>query len=273
MVKIEFVKEKNAPYGFSVEPVDKSNYEKTTYETHLDTDYVRMKLWMDNMCVCYLFDEHKNHVSWKQRESEIGSEEKMEATFQEYSVVRVREVSFIEDSYYDDGVEYFSDTLYHKGRYQYSKRYYAVVPMSTLYEEAMAHEISNRERNKDRDEAKIKYLNPKTSKEDRLKILNDEVGFLVGVYAYHPMLRDSNGLENLPNYGEYEKRYYSRVENKEDYYIEYLRAYYRALRESCIDDIEGEREVEAIEREVEAIRAKCEEANFLTAFERWHLRQ
>lgn len=266
MVEIEFVEEQDAPYGFSIEPVDKSNYKKTTYEVHLDTKYVRMQLWMDNRCVCYLFDEHKNHVPWKQRESEIDSEEEIEAAFQKYRVVRVREVSFVEDGYYDDGAEYFSDTLYFKKRYQCSKRYYVAVPMSTLYEEVMERDRLTRENNRAREENEKKYLNPKTSKEDRLKILNDAVRVLVAAYAYHFMLKDSNGLENFPNYSEYERLYFSEVENKEDYYIEYLRAYYRALRDCCIDDIEGE-------KEVEAIRAKCKEANLLAVFERWYLRE
>lgn len=259
MVKIKFIEDKNAPYGFSIEPIDKSNYKKTTYKMHLDTKYVRMSLWMDSMCISYLFDKNKNYISWKQREKEIGGKERTKELVDGYKVVRQRKINFSKDDYYENGVEYFLDTLYHKNRYQLAKRYYEITPMQSIYEEMIA---SNKDRQLCIDTRKAnekKYLDPKTSKEERIKILDEEVGYLVGIYAYHFMVRDTDKLVNLPNYDEYEKLYFSKIDNKKEYYIEYLKAYCRALRDCAIDDIEGE-------KEMEFIKNKCQEANLLDVF-------
>lgn len=81
----------------------------------------------------------------------------------------------------------------------------------------------------------------------------------MAMLAYHPMVRDSKQLVNMANYEEYKKLYYSKVPNKEENYIEYLKAYCEGLRESAIDDIEGEQELEFIGK-------KCKDAQIWKIF-------
>ena len=77
--------------------------------------------------------------------------------------------------------------------------------------------------------------------------------------AYYFMARDSDELFDMRDYKKYLEYYYSKVPNIEENYIEYLKAYFAALRESAIDDIEG---VE----ELEIIKQLCKEANLLEIF-------
>ena len=61
---------------------------------------------------------------------------------------------------------------------------------------------------------------------------------MVAIYAYHFMVRDTDKLVSLREYDEYLKLYFSRVPNKEESYIDYLKAYIAALEENSVDEIE-----------------------------------
>jgi hypothetical protein len=105
------------------------------------------------------------------------------------------------------------------------------------------------------------YLNPKTPRADRMEILYEEVGCEVATLGYHFMARDSEALFNLRNYTEYCSSYFSKVENPEENYIDYLRTYFYGLREAALDDIEGDSELDSIEQ-------LCKDANLLHLFEK-----
>ena len=153
--------------------------------------------------------------------------------------------------------------MYYKVRFEQSQRYYELTPIETIYEEFNEFNNKRKEWHNKRETNEEKYLNPKTSKEEKIEILDDEVGCLVGMLAYHPMVRDADELINLANYEEYEKRYFSKLENKEENSIDYLKAYCSNLRDCCVDDIEDD-------SEIKFIKDKCKKANLLDVFDNYY---
>lgn len=257
MMDLKFLEETNAPYGFTLEPKDKKSFKKTEYQIHLDTSYVRFSIWVYDRCIQYLFDKHKNHISWEQREKEIENLPVEEKVFDDgYKVVRTREVKIVDDK---DGREYIVDTLYLNDEFQTSKTEIELFPMDKIYIEYTNVRKSQDEYRKKRETNQALYLDPNTSKEKRIKILYEEVACDTAMLAYHPMVRDSDELYDMRDYKKYLEYYYSKVPNIEENYIEYLKAYFTGLRENVIDDIEGE-------EELEIIKQLCKEANLLEIF-------
>lgn len=256
-MKYKFIDSKKAPYKFSIEPLDKKGYKGTKAQMHLDTPYVRM--WVDTKerYFLFLFDKHKNHISWEQRKKEIENIPVEEKVFDDgYKVVRKREVKIVDDK---DGREYIVDTLYLNDEFQTSKTEIELFPMDKIYMEYTNIRKSQDKYRKKREANQALYLDPNTSKEKRVEILYEEVACQTAMLAYHFMARDSDELFDMRDYKKYLEYYYSKVPNIEENYIEYLKAYFAALRENAIDDIEDE-------EELEIIKQKCKEANLLEIF-------
>lgn len=255
----KFIDSKKAPYKFLIEPLDKKGYKGTKAQMHLDTPYVRM--WVDtkDRYFLFLFDKHRNHISWEQRKKEIENIPTEEKQFDDgYKVVRKREIKLGNDEF-DDGREYIVDTLYLNDKFETSRTEIELYPMDKIYTEYIKVRKSQNEYRKKRETNQTKYLNENTSKEERIKILYEEVACQTAMLAYHPMLRDSDALFDMRDYEEYKKLYFSNVPNKEKNYIEYLKAYFSGLRESAIDDIEGD-------EELKIIKEKCKEAKLLDVY-------
>lgn len=256
-MKYKFVDNKIAPYKFSIEPLDNKGYKGTKAQMHLDTSYVRM--WVDTKerYFLFLFDKNKNHISWKQREKEIENLPVEEKVFDDgYKVVRKREIKIVDDK---DGREYIVDTLYLNDEFQTSKTEIELFSMDKIYTEYTNVRKSQDEYRKKRETNQALYLDPNTSKKKKIEILYEEVACQTAMLAYHFMARDSDELFDMRDYKKYLEYYYSKVSNIEENYIEYLKAYFAALRENIIDDIEG---VE----ELEIIKQLCKEANLLEIF-------
>lgn len=259
MINFEIIKDTNAPYGFRVEPKDKRDFKNTKYEMHLDTSYVRMWIDMQDRYFLFLFDKNKKYLSWEQRKKECENFPLEEQIFEYgYKVVRTREVKVCNDEY-EDGREYVVDILYLNDEFQTSKSEINLFPMDKIYNEWIEYIKQKDKYRLQRETNHKKYLDPNTLKTERIRILYEEVGCDVAMLAYHPMVRDSKQLVNMANYEEYKKLYYSKVPNKEENYIEYLKAYCEGLRESAIDDIEGEQELEFIGK-------KCKDAQIWKIF-------
>lgn len=259
MMDFEFLEDTNACYGFTINPKDKKSFRKTEYQLHLDTFYIRFSIWTYDRCIQYLFDKNKNLISWEQRQKECENFPIEEQIFEDdYKVVRTREVKVCNDEY-KDGREYVVDTLYQNNEFQTSKTEIDLFPINKIYNEWIEYIKHKDEYKLKRETNQTLYLDPNTLKTLRIKILYEEVAYDVAILAYHPMVRDSEQLVNMADYEEYEKLYYSKVPNKQENYIEYLKAYCEGLRESAIDDIEGEDELEFIKK-------KCKEAKLQNIF-------
>ncbi len=170
--------------------------------------------------------------------------------------MRKREVKIVDD---EDGREYIVDTLYLNDEFQTSKTEIELFPLDKIYTEYTNVRKSQDKYRKKRETNQALYLDPNTSKEKRVEILYEEVACDTAMLAYYFMARDSDELFDMRDYKKYLEYYYSKVPNIEENYIEYLKAYFAALRESAIDDIEG---VE----ELEIIKQLCKEANLLEIF-------
>lgn len=256
-MKYKFIDSKKAPYKFLIEPLNKKGYKGTKAQMHLDTPYVRM--WVDTKerYFLFLFDKHRNHISWEQREKEIENLPVEEKVFDDgYKVVRTREVKIVDDK---DGREYIVDTLYLNDEFQTSKTEIEIFPLDKIYTEYTNVRKSQDEYRLKRETNQALYLNPNTSKEKRVEILYEEVACQTAMLAYHFMARDSDELFDMRDYKKYLEYYYSKVPNSEENYIEYLKAYFAGLRESAIDNIEG---VE----ELEIIKQLCKEAKLMVTF-------
>lgn len=257
MMKYKFIDSKKAPYKFLIEPLDRKGYNWTKAEMHLDTPYVRMWVDIKDRRSLFLFDKHRNHISWEQREKEIEKLPIEEKVFEDgYKVVRKREVKIVDDK---DGREYIIDTLYLNDKFETSKTEIEIFPLDKIYTEYTNVRKSQDEYRLKRETNQALYLNPNTSKEKRVEILYEEVACQTAMLAYHFMARDSDELFDMRDYKKYLEYYYSKVPNIEENYIVYLKAYFAGLRESAIDDIEG---VE----ELEIIKQLCKEANILEIF-------
>lgn len=259
MMNYKFIDSKTAPYKFSIEPLDKKGYKGTKAQMHLDTPYVRMWVDIKERYFLFLFDKHRNHISWEQRKKEIENIPTEEKQFDDgYKVVRKREVKLGNDEF-DDGREYIVDTLYLNDEFQSSKTEIELFPMDKIYTEYTNVRKSQDEYRLKREINQSLYLDFNTSKDKRIEILYEEVACQTAMLAYHFMARDSDELFDMRDYKKYLEYYYSKVPNIEENYIEYLKAYFAGLRESAIDDIEG---VE----ELEIIKQLCKEANLLEIF-------
>lgn len=254
MMDLEFLDDINTPYGFRVEPKNKKDFEKVQMQIHLDSSYVHFSIWAYSRCIHYLFDENRNLISWKQRKKEIENFPIKEQIFEDgYKVVRTREVKVCNDEY-EDGREYIVDTLYLNDEIQTSKTEIDLFPMNKIYIEYTNVRKSQDEYRLKRETNQALYLDSNTSKEKRIEILYEEISCQTAMLAYHFMARDSDELYYMRDYKKYLDYYYSKVPNKEENYIEYLKAYFAGLRENVIDDI-------ASVEELEIIKQKCEEAN------------
>lgn len=252
----EFIEDISAPYGFTIEPKDKKSFKKTECQMHLNTTYIRFSIWAYDRCIQYLFDKKRNFVSWEERKKEIESLPVKEKIFENgYKIVRNREVKVCDDEF-EDGREYIVDTLFLDDNFQTSKTEIELYPINKIYDEWINHLEQRENWDKKRVTNKEKYLNPQTPKNERLDILYEEVSTKVALLAYHPMVRESDELENFPNYDYYLESYFSEVEEKEENYIEYLKAYCEALRENVIDDISFEDETKFIKEQCKIVSIK-----------------
>lgn len=264
MIKYKFIESNNAPFKFLIEPIDKNFYKGTNYEMHIDSPYVRMWLDIKDRKVLYLFDKYRKHISWEQRQKELKNFPIEEKIFSDgYKVVRKREVLILEDDEFSDGREYIHDTLYLNDKFETSKKEIDLYSIDKIYTDYKNVKNSQNEYHKNREVNKQKYLDPNTSKEERIKILYEEVSGRIGILAYHPFARDSDELEEMQDYKKYLTLYYSKVHNKEENYIEYLKAYFNGLRECVIFDIEGE-------DESKLIKDKCKKAKLLNIFNKYY---
>lgn len=259
MMKYKFIDSKKAPYKFLIEPLDRKGYNWTKAEMHLDTPYVRMWIDTKDKMFLFLFDKHRNPISWEQRQKEIEKLPIEEKVFEDgYKVIRKREIKFFNDEY-KDGREFIIDTLYLNDKWETSESEIELYPMDKIYIDYTNVRKSQEEYRLKRETNQALYLDPNTSKEKRIEILYEELACHTAMLAYHFMARDSDELVDMRNYEKYLKYYYSKVPNKEENYIDYLKAYFAGLRESIIDDIEGE-------EELRIIKQKCIEANLLDVF-------
>lgn len=265
-MEFEFKEDKTSPYGFIIEPKDKSNYKKTECKIHFDTEYVLMKVWNKDTWSGYLFDKNKKYILWKERKKEIKIlAQEFKLLSNGYKIKRKHEVllySEVEDS---QGYEYIVDSLYYKNIFQISKNYFEINPIETIYEEYKKHKEYREDWDNKRKNNEEKYLNPLTSKEERIKILYEEISRLVGLFTYHGQFRGSDKLENLATYKEYESSYFSKVENKEEIYVEYLKAYNYGLKECALDDMNDD-------EENEFIKQKCKEVNLLKYYYNYYFK-
>jgi hypothetical protein len=259
ILDLDFREDETTPFGFTVTPKDTSTFKKTEVCMHLDSPYVRMSIWGQGRCINFLFDKNKNHISWEQRTIEVESfppEEKLFGV--DYKVIRTRCV--IPTSESNGGTEYCADILYYQDtRIACSQS--DIVPIQTIYEKHLEDvKKSSLQKKSLYEQKRIKnkelYLNPKTPRADRMEILYEEVGCEVATLGYHFMVRDSEALFNSRNYAEYCSSYFSKVENPEENYIDYLKAYFYGLREAALDDIEGD-------KELDLIKQLCKDANLL----------
>jgi hypothetical protein len=132
-MKYKIIEDKNTPFGFSIEPDDKKTFEKIKYQMHLDSSYVRFSIWIYSRCIHYLFDKHKNHITWEQRQKEISTIPIEEKVFDDgYKVVRKREIKLGDDEF-NDGREYIVDILYLNEKFETSKREIELYPMDKIY--------------------------------------------------------------------------------------------------------------------------------------------
>jgi hypothetical protein len=247
-MELEFIEDKNIFYGFTIEPKDKTTFQKTEFQLHLDTSYIRFSIWVYGRCIQYLFDKNKNHIFWEQREKEIENFPIEEKYFVNgFKVIRSREVKVCDDEH-KDGREYIVDRLYQNDEFQTSSTEIDLFPIDKIYDEWINHLNQRENWDNKRVLNKKKYLNPQTPKIERLAILHEEVSCEVAMLAYHPMVRDSDDLIDYPNYDIYLKSYFSKVEDKEANYIDYLKAYCEALRENIIDDMDDKEEEKFIEK-------------------------
>lgn len=255
----EFKDDENAPFGFRVEPCDKTSYEKTDICMHLDSAYVRMSIWVYSRCIHYLFNENRDFISWEQRAKEVESITSFESVFEEgYRVKRSREVVFGHDEHHD-GREYIIDTLYQGKSFLKQNREIDNVPIEKVYEAYLEYKRSQHAFHTRRRDNQAVYLDSKTSHEQKIEIMYEEVATDVVLYAYHPMARDSDALTRLADYEVYAQSYFSRVDDKEEHYIEYLKAYCSGLRECAVEDLEAEEERAFIEQ-------KCKKAGLENLF-------
>ena len=238
--QFEFRDDPTAPYGFIAYPkyLIVKNVEA---KMHLDTPYVRIVIETKERYLNYLFDKDRNHIPWEQRKEEIKDLPTVIKTYDDgFRVERSREIMIGEGDALPDGREHIIDMVYEREHFLGSKREIELIPVDDVCEEVRNIQYSKKRFANKREENEIAYLDPFTPKEKRLEILYEEVAVLVGMYAYHFMVRDADKLVALREYEEYLKLYFSRVPNKEENYIDYLKAYITALEENAVDEIEDE---------------------------------
>lgn len=260
MMEFEYVDDPSAPYGFLAKPKYLKT-KKVEAKMHLDTEYVRISIDTLERHMQFLFDKDRNHISWEERAKEVALIPVEIRKYPDgYRVERRREIMLGKDEH-KDGREHIIDRVYLNDEFLGNKNEIEILPMEMIYKE-FRERVEGREKfDLKRKENKKDYLDPSTPKEKRIEILYSEVSYYVAMYAYHPMVRDHDKLVNLPNYDEYLKLYFSEVENKEENYIDYLKAYNEALRENILDDDDyGE----------DFIRQKCKEAKLLHLFNRYY---
>jgi hypothetical protein len=103
------------------------------------------------------------------------------------------------------------------------------------------------------------------SKEEKLKLMQNELNYLVGLFAYHGQFRGTNALEELADYEQYEKRYFSEVDNKEENYIAYLKCYCNAYNNAALCcDYNTQDDIDSF------IKQKCKEVNLEDVYESYH---
>ncbi len=73
----------------------------------------------------------------------------------------------------------------------------------------------------------------------------------IGTFAYHFQFRGTDALEEFAEYSEYEKYYFSQVENKKQMYVEFLKCYLDGFEGAALD------EYSADEKE-QFIKEKCD---------------
>jgi hypothetical protein len=249
VLAIEFIDDESAPFGFLVAPVDKSSFQGTSACMHFDTPYVRMTISALGRYIMYLFDKNRRHITWAERVKEIENFPVEEKNFGDgYKVLRRREVKFFPESF-DDGREFLIDALYFEGVYQYGKTEIEFTPIETVYEKYLEIRKTQDDYKLRRASNEAKYLSPDTSSMERRDILFEEVACEVAMYTYHPMLREGDEMAVFTEYATYLGKYFSKVEELENTYIDYLQAYCYGLRESAAGDLEGDEEIEFIKNE------------------------
>ncbi|MDD5387330.1 MAG: hypothetical protein PHQ22_09065 [Sulfuricurvum sp.] len=108
------------------------------------------------------------------------------------------------------------------------------------------------------------YLDPKTSHEEKLDIMCNEVYEAFGLKSRwdNVSFDDEPTRYEVTNYDFYLNSFVSQVENKEENYIEYLKCYLRVLSDGFFYG-------EEIPEEYEFIKQKCREAGIEDIYTRY----
>ena len=252
-MKFEFITSSKNPYRFSVRPPLGEKLRYTDEKIHLDTDYLLIGFMYENFYVKYLFDKNKNYIPWKQRAKEVeNSPDEKKQLENGFFVKRNREVLYGFD--YENGGELIIDRLYENKSDKYTirtERRSEVTGITEIYQEYLA-DIKSREEHAGRRKRNQEiYLAPKTSQEDRLKILQEEVERYIWIFAYHFQFRGTDTLEKFAEYSEYEKYYFSQVENKKQMYVEFLKCYLDGFASAALDEY-------STDEKERFIKEKCE---------------
>jgi len=257
--RFEFRDDPTSPCGFVAFP-DNIIVKSIETKAHLDTPYFRMVIDTKERYLNYLFDKDRNFISWKQRKKEVEKLSIEVKTCDDgFYVERKREVGIAKDDEMLDGREYIIDMGYQNNDFLGSKREIEIIPIGVVCQEFRKYQLSRDRYKKQREENEKAYLDPKTPHKERLRLLYEEVSVFVAMYAYHPMMRDSDRVASLPKYEEYEKLFFSKVPDKEENYVEYLRAYCTALEENAVDEVE---DVESF------VKKQCKDAGLLEIYEK-----
>lgn len=122
-------------------------------------------------------------------------------------------------------------------------------------DEELIESIFQRMEELDREYEEDRQMYLKASKDEKLKLMQNKMSETIAIFAYHGIYRDTNALEEYANYYEYEKRYFSEVDNKEENYIEYLKCYCNGYNHAALCcDFETQEQIDIF------IKQKCVEA-------------
>ncbi len=108
------------------------------------------------------------------------------------------------------------------------------------------------------------YLDINTSISRKLEIMEDELYNIFGMKARWDTVSfdDEPSRYDIANYDFYNKSFLSKVPNKKQMYIEYLKCYLRVLADPYF--------YETVPSEYEFIKSKCEEYDLLDVFKEYY---
>ena len=165
----------------------------------------------------------------------------------------------------ENGKIYYLDRLYKNGLHRYKIYRYNSIK-DTKLDDVLGEYLVKKKREIDQYTQnrleKETYLNLKTSKEKRVEIIKKELE-----RAFSARWRaDREGYDSrydLANYDDYfSSSYFSKIENKDELYIEFLKCYLYILSDPFF--------YEDIPNTYEFIKSKCEEFGLLETFKKYY---